>query len=102
LFNIPPKAGRLSTEIRALGRPIVAERTYNPSLPFAVGVPDPPHVFEVHPINAYESGGFQPARTIGDLISLGAIYLTAAALWPLLIATLTFQYFGVLPRMMGP
>jgi len=53
-------------------------------------------------LNAYESGGFQRAHTISDLILLGAFYLTAGALWPLLIATLTFQYFGVLPRMMGP
>jgi hypothetical protein len=53
-------------------------------------------------LQAYESGGFQRAQTISDLIFLGAIYLTAAALWPLLIATLTFQYIGVLPRMMGP
>jgi hypothetical protein len=53
-------------------------------------------------LNAYESGGFQRAHTVSDLILLGAIYLTTAALWPLLIATLTLQYFGVLPRMMGP
>jgi hypothetical protein len=53
-------------------------------------------------LNAYESGGFQRAHTISDVILLAAIYLTAAALWPLLIASLTFQYFGVLPRTMGP
>ena len=52
-------------------------------------------------LNAYGSGGFERAHTVSDLIVLTGIYLTAAALWPLLIATLTLQYFGILPRMMG-
>jgi hypothetical protein len=52
-------------------------------------------------LSAYENGGFQRAHTLSDLILLAAIYLTAAALWPLLVVTLTLQYFGILPRMMG-
>lgn len=46
-------------------------------------------------LNAYENGGFQRAHAVSDLILLGAIYLMAAALWPLLIATLIFQYFAL-------
>ncbi len=48
-------------------------------------------------LNAYGNGGFQRQHSVRDLMILTALYLTTAALWPLLIVILALVYFGVLP-----
>jgi hypothetical protein len=49
--------------------------------------------------NAYSSGGFRRAHSVGDLVVLVAIYLGTAILWPVFITALMLQIFGVLPTM---
>jgi hypothetical protein len=48
-------------------------------------------------LDAYGNGGFQRRHSVRDLMILTALYLTTAALWPLLIVILALVYFGALP-----
>lgn len=44
-------------------------------------------------LNTYGNGSFQRAHTASDLIVLTGIYLTAGALWSVLVSLLTADMF---------
>ena len=48
-------------------------------------------------LNAYGNGGFQRHHGVMDLLTIAAIYLAAAILWPVLIAWAILLYFGLAP-----